>query len=329
MPPPTDKDNNLEQARIEPTTGERVSSVDGYRMCESCGFQLFGTPIHREDRYGFLVIQCPECGHVHAASEPARLTKKRLAANRSATLFYLITKLVVIALSTGLVFGTSYGAAAASLGKYGRIILDASSTRFDELIVSLGSREAAAAQMGIPSWSIPNEGSNSTVVGPAWFAENADELREAHGGRLGVVDWTAFRSTSQLLAWLLVVGPVFAVVFPHLRTPALSRFIPLLCGLTAALAYYVAMHETDRMSGYLQYLTAYSAARLHNGWVPTTAAIFFAAIPLTLGFVFARPGARLLIRGLLRPELRDPFQDLWLLDGKTLPNTPKRPPTRR
>ena len=52
-----------------PAEKRRVALVTGDRLCTSCGHNLVGHTVEREERYDLLIVRCTECGTVAAVQE--------------------------------------------------------------------------------------------------------------------------------------------------------------------------------------------------------------------------------------------------------------------
>lgn len=311
--------------------GPRVGSVGGYRLCESCGFQLFGSIIHRDPGLGLLVVRCPECGHVEAGSEPPRLTKRRNAGSQLVAYIWLMMKLGVLVLIVSATQLIAAGMTSASTTRYAQELTKAHEAALKDALAATDDHALVVAEFGLPAFlADPTYASQLLTygyIGEKWIDANAAEQLERHGGRIGAVDWSAFAASGLLGLWLLPLGPLLALLLPHLRTRVLLRFAPGIIIVSLAVTL-VAGYGFNTWSGfgYGYYYTSQIVEK-QIGMLPAVAATAFCAVPLILALLPGRIVARAAVRILLRPELRAPFQDLWLRDGLAIPGF-SRPPAR-
>jgi len=303
---------STDSSNAEGAAGERVATVGGYRLCEACGFQLHGVEVRREPTYGLLITRCPECGHVHPASDPPSLARKRVAGARLAGVLWLGLKLGIVVGAGALLLGLMIDVSARSLGAYEAAIEVKWTQAMEELIDRVGE-ERALTQVGL-NRSVPGR------IGPTWWDEEvAASVLQESGGFWSAIRW---RAVDAMLQALLVAGPgsvAIALVLPHVRTRRLVLFAPLIAGLAALGAMLIASRTGPSTVTGVWGVTAILAAMGHIGYWVAAAYCLAATGVLAVTLLVARPLARGIVRAMLRPELRDPFQDLWLADGLDLP----------
>jgi hypothetical protein len=142
-----------------------------------------------------------------------------------------------------------------------------------------------------------------------------------------VLNYGALSVSLVELMWIIFAASLLGLLFPHLRTQKLLIFFPIIA-LTTLLTT-LALGAQGTWTSYA-YDNIDLAVERRLGpplaWLATGATI----IAITIGVFIARPVSRVIVRAFLRPELRGPFERLWLADGKALPNErswgrPRRP----
>src|SRR5689334_10785837 len=48
---------------------QRHQQMEADAFCETCGYNLHGQPVARDERLGLMLCRCPECGRFHAAGK--------------------------------------------------------------------------------------------------------------------------------------------------------------------------------------------------------------------------------------------------------------------
>ena len=66
QPPQLDSREEHDSAQL---IEERVSALDGDRLCTNCHYNLIGQPVLREPYYQMFIVRCPECATVAALQE--------------------------------------------------------------------------------------------------------------------------------------------------------------------------------------------------------------------------------------------------------------------
>jgi hypothetical protein len=79
----------------------RSTQIEADVFCASCGYNLHGQKIWLDERLGFLVCQCPECGRYHPAANGSSANSIWLS--RFATGMLIVWIIAIIALS--IIFG--------------------------------------------------------------------------------------------------------------------------------------------------------------------------------------------------------------------------------
>jgi len=284
--------------------GAWVSTITGDRACATCGFNLLGQPIVREEKYGLFIARCPECSTVAALQEYPSMGRW---ARRIGALAAALWLLIVIA--------GSFAMGGALLG-------------FTMLSVglgteALGSEIEAAYRRHVDAQTAtnnPNMGYYGGVTEQWWNQADKAALLAQSGGVPA-----ALRRLSVALP--VIAGPAFgfgcviAVAMMHRRgwRLALAATVPWVIATSFVLMALLADPTNVGVvwSGDLarRILSPYLAPiSLATAW-----------LGLVVGSQVGRPIARWLARLMLPPRLVTPLSSLWLCDGKR----PPRPDGRR
>ncbi len=346
-----------------PTRGtpERIAVISGDRACGSCGFNLHGQNVVREEHYDMLMVRCPECGQVASLHEYPVLDPWAKRVGFVLAAVWLLVMLAAVAATTGALMGGTVIASESAMSGITRDISAAHAIHADERLklidaeiaklqsqqedsVRALSRKGTAPETDQVSYAqrstnlatlssqrqtwqwMSQQGSmpNSWVEEDWW---NAHQDKSAFTkGFLRSIDWrTSFWTLVGTGLMPLTAGVFWAVTAPRWRgrSRLLAWFVFTLLGV-AGMVYATIMRLTTndmQIWSGLKVTQASSLARELLGLTPTI--LTFAAMSLILLFSmrFGRAWARLAVRALLPPRLRASFGFLWLCDGKDMPRT--------
>ena len=263
-----------------------------------------------------------------AEPAPPRLARRRTVLAQMVATVWLFAKVgVVIAMSTWIMAVVGSTHRIATQGFFQRVGTEMNEAFRHVVIENNGDAVAAATQLGLPGWfpditSYPGYYEFGLAPGSSgmdWLEGIVEATIEKAGGPWGAIDGSAFAVSCFGLIWFALVGPVTAILFPHLR----ARSILLIgVGIVAiSLTEFASMTWLSNFDRWTEYGEIATISARQIGAAPIVLAVAAALIPLTLGFCFARPLARASVRAFLRPEARVPFDALWLADGKPIPAT--------
>lgn len=307
-----------------PTTPapERISLLQGDRLCIRCGFNLTGQTVIREPHYRMLMVVCPEC------STPASLQEYPLLgrwASRWAAVLAAIWLLLLIGLmflNAGILFGMSHGVAEASQTRIQTAIEDV----HREWLRGLSDAERAAL-MPWPGASQQQAGNFPLgwVIESWWDeADRAAIVRRA-GGWGEAAAWPSIGFLPAVLIAGLISGAVWAVFLLGLRRWRLMIVMlipPLLAG---AMHLVFGSFDRTRWGGWMNNVISTSNAGWDIvGWRIFVLCLLVAPLGIWAGAFCGRPLARLLARALLPPRMLGAMSFLWLADNKGLPRPPAR-----
>lgn len=336
---------------------ERVAIVSGDRVCVSCGFNLHGQHVVREEHYAMLMIRCPECGQVASLHEYPVLGAwaRRLGMVLAALWFFVM--LVAVAATIGALTGGAFIVSQAAVSGVTRDIasehakhveqrlreIDAKIARLQAEASGLGSPatagatdpnqvRAASVAASIPTlnserqnwqWIMQNRDSDYAWLEQNWWEVNRTNADFARG-LWKSMDWRRlFWTTIGAGLMPLIAGVFWAVACPRWRGRSLLVAWIVLTTLGVGGLVYVTLKpvlDSDvRLWGGLNIVHAIKAAREVVGPTPSIFAIAIMSGVLLLAMRFGRAWARLAIRALLPPRLRASFAYLWWCDGKDMP----------
>lgn len=303
---------------------DRVGEILGYRLCDNCGFQLMGTPVVREPSYGLLLARCPECGHVHPASEPPQDSKRRSAFAHLASLGLIALKLGVLVLIATIFIESRESFNINASGGYTFKVRSAYDQYFAELVEKTGDITKAYAQEGFnfgTGSTPPARPSTYNYIGTAWWQDNRERLlREAGGPFMALTPYTVFAMANLPFVFFLT-APIMVLMTPRSSRWVLALLLTLVGLIAAAWPLIVSAYglATPYSPQYYPFYTA-DPIIMHQ-LQPTIIALYASGsvFSAALAALFARPLARLVVRGFLRPELRGPFVELWTTAGLNPP----------
>ena len=273
--------------------------IEADQFC-TCGYNLHGQRVDRDERLGFEVVRCPECGRFHPAGHGSTAMRPWLA--RLAAL--------MLVLWCGLI-GTAF--IAAGLCLLGAIAIE------EETYLTGTWVDASNQQFLVQSYE-PN-------VGRQWKAAGTDEKVEAarpmfvrlpiddpqveRGGSYGSNRWTppwwvrALLLTSEAAVGLLL-GVFAAGAMWHLGR---GRWLLLLWLALPAVVVWLTVVQTSDTYLFVQ------------GWYVRRLVVITATamLGMAVGLLFGRAILRAAVRVLVPPRPRQALAFLWHADGKSLP----------
>ena len=297
---------------------ERLGTILTDRVCTKCYFNLAGQPVVREKHYGLVVARCPECGTITAIQEYPHLTRWTRRFMAIVAMGWFVFLLFAMLIS---------GAAVHSSGlELSQIAAEPGAVKLAE--AHLAFQQARAALPGPQlqttaqsNWWVSQPASAWSSIEQAFLDENPPERYfELAGGWSGVWNLRMFVSWAIAALGAVLVGICWAVALPHAkRWKRLLVVIPIL-GLATVFVLYRGSNGTSNSpwggwnwnSGW-QYATWAIQKRLYLPIALISVASM--AVPLVLGVYIGRRVARLAVRMLVPPRLREPLYFLWFCDG--------------
>jgi hypothetical protein len=291
-----------------------LAVIEADQFCD-CGYNLHGQRVERDERLGFVVVRCPECGKWHPAGHGSTATRVWL--NRLAAI--LLTGWVLLLLGIG---------GATALASFG---------------LTMGHLEAFTAPVHYEpgtnrlvienrDWNNANRESRYSYVYvdtrepvplPTDPAIQVDTDAERHYPRRQVsvyaVPEDAFiwgrRPPAFLTFWFvlgmaipgLVLGVFQSATLWHVRWP--WKLAPPLLVVAAAVGLVGSTLIDTSFTGLVTATLARSV-----GTVPGTLLIAW-----IVGLLIGRPVARVIVRSFVPPKPRQALAHLWLADGKAMP----------
>jgi len=347
------------------STPERVAIVSGDRVCGSCGFNLHGQHVVREEHYAMLMVRCPECGQVASLHEYPVLGPwaKRLGFLLAAV--WLLVMLAAVGATAGALMGGTLISSEAMLSGVTREISAAHAKHAEERlkeveaeIAKLQSQQEDSVRALSRSGTAPETDQVAYAQQAAklatlstqrqtwqWMSQQGsmpnswidDEWWKASPGKAEIVgglwrsiDWRK-SSWTLLGAGLmpLAAGVFWSVTAPRWRGRAmLLAWVVLVLFGVGGLVYAMAMRliiNEMQMWAGIKMTQASGLARELTGLTPTIMTFALMSLILLLAMRFGRAWARLAVRALLTPRMRASLAYLWLCDGKDMPRTRAAP----
>lgn len=283
-----------------------VDVVVGDRVCDACGFNLYGQKIFRERHYRMHIARCPECGAVAAMHESPRSTRWIGFATGVVMSIWLILLLGGLGATAMMLFGFNMG----GLEQASRLVSRDMDLSFETWRQSFDDVDSM-------DWQ------RQRTLLAEWLADaDVEEALDNIGG------YQSLALTHLLPFWLLQAAILFGagVVWSTLLLHARRRLLPLFGVFIAGLAgVFLTMHFLSLGPTAMVNISSYTLAKAHVADRVMIHTLLVGAGALLLGMWFGRPIARSLVKILLPPRLRAPLSRLWLCDGKDFP-VPKRRP---
>lgn len=340
---------------------ERIAVVSGDRACGSCGFNLHGQNVVREEHYDMLMVRCPECGQVASLHEYPVLGPWAKRVGFVLAAVWLLVMLAAVAATTGALMGGSMIASEALLSGVTRDITVAHAKHSEERLkeidaeiaklqsqqddsvralsrkgtvpdtdqVTYAQRSANLAtltsQRQTWEWILQQGNSPNSWVEEDWWKAHQDKS-EFTKGFLRSIDWrTSFWTLVGTGLMPLTAGVFWAVTAPRWRgrSRLLAWFVFTLLGVGGMVYATIMRLAMNDIQNWtgLKAVAASSLARELLGLTPTILAFTVMSLLLLFAMRFGRAWVRLAVRALLPPRLRASFGFLWLCDGKDMPRT--------
>lgn len=290
------------------SSGKRVSTLVGDRLCVGCGYNLTGQPVVREDHYQMLIVRCPECGTVASLQEYPALGRW---AGRWAALIAALWFLAMIGLTSGtagLLFGLAAGVAQVASEPFATLLAE-------RQIEDLKELEAQGALPANAQWIVANPANPYVALVPSWTTQqDFDALLAEAGGRLGSIDLGALADSFWLGLPVFLMGCAWSVLLLHMRRRWLPAAGLIPFALAAVFATVAHLYGPTRWLGW-GWQSAIMLAQHKIGPPVMAMAIVLMFVPFTAGLLAGRPVVRGLIRALLPPRLRSSLALLWTSEG--------------
>jgi len=296
-----------EQSEKSRTPEDRVLGiVHGDRVCVSCGFNLSGQRIVREEKYNLLIARCPECGQVAPLMEYPLLG--RWANRWAATLAGLWLLLF---------FAASFACGMTIFG----LAMGTTEVVSDEAGIAISDAHRAWALEHNPDLDLQQ--TRWDVVDPSWW-DGADKralFNDAGGVRMIV--WRGSQTTWIGLFFAMVAfgsaGSIMLLGVPKARL-ALATLFPLAIASAASLVMISA--GPSGMSSHSSHIYVLARELVRPWTIPMTIAL--GGVFLVVGLLIGRPLARWLARTALPNRFVQGLSALWTCEGKSPPR-PRRP----
>ena len=307
--------------------------IEGDQFC-SCGYNLHGQKVEADERLGFPIVRCAECGRFHPAGSGSSATRPWL--RRLATLllviwigFALLWSVAVGATWFGLGVGIAeeYGARVTIFEGTGQIIKQVDyeeqakrQTEWQQLY-----QQAAQSTGAIPfpqplepleeRWVDAETGESIDFGGQnQWRLTERAVMDHNRANALGLVNRddrppVIFAALLIGIAMLLglISGVLQSIGMPHLKVPAV--FLPSLAAVAIVAITFSMFYAGDadyfRFTGHWITSLAYTTLPAVGTW--------------WLAMTFGRPVARVVVSIMIPPRPRQVFAYLWHADGKQMP----------
>jgi hypothetical protein len=272
---------------------QRHQQMEADAFCETCGYNLHGQPVARDERLGLMLCRCPECGRYHAAGKAttaASLWLSRLAAA-------LMGVWIVIVLFAIFWIGMGFGALQ---------VAHVEALSYVHRVADADGREV--------EWNQTSSGGSQMVytgtTQPVLHWHNARTLQMPREWERPPEWQRAF------LAWLVVgdvalgflTGALLVTFFWHWRRWRYLLVMLLPVGV-AAVALWGTLVASE---GEYDPIAHWAASRILCHAAAQAAGIL-------AGILVGRIIARTLVRMFIPPRPRQHLAFLWLADGKPSP----------
>lgn len=285
---------------------QRVSQLEGDRACIRCGFNLSGQSVIREDKYGLLIVRCPECGTAASMQEYPLLGRWAGKLMFALVGAWLIVLCVMFTLNVVLVSVTTYETGQAMLSPLARHIED----------VYRKGQESLAG----PANPTNYYAYNGNGFAKEWWdqQDRAAFFREA-GGWSGAVAWVDAIPLAFLSPLLFGFGAGWSVALAGARRWR-AWLVPGLV-LSVSLAILIMTHLTNFGADNTNWSWRGGtiAAEIFLGPRVQSLCLAICALFTALGVWLGRGLARWIVVVMLPPRMRVPMAFLWRADGKAMP----------
>jgi len=273
-----------------------IGAVEQDRYCESCGHNLIGQIVRRDNPYGLLVVLCPECGKFAPgadASTAGYVWSRRLMTFLLTIWVMSMSALVLVSVlgQFGIMLGTLH-----EFTSYDWHTEDA--TLGGNLITTIVTNSGSSSSLGAALSQVPSLRTGTisrTVRGEIILREEVPYYAQqlfllvATSGALGF-----------LLALLVVV---FCFHWKRYGYYTLIFIVPLVAGGATCLVWWG--QASNLISWSAKYTILHALAHALGGCV---------------GILSGRPLVRLLAHVALPQSARSKLSFLWLADGKVPPS---------
>ena len=273
---------------LTPLPSTRHGQIEVDTFCTGCFYNLHGQVVTIDERLGFPICRCPECGRFHPAG--VGVTASSVWVRRWATSGLFVWVMIVLTGTIGILFAMG-GMSAASVEAF----TDGTYVTPQGLPLNQNFNNGNV--------TYTTNGSKSIVANPKY----AYVLRPWHGGdenRPGVDAMLVFSAIS--LALGLFAGVLLVTLLWHW-----PRYRYFMCGLLPMIpCLFLAVIYSNNDS--YQYIRA---ASIEHFAAQTAIQI----VGLLTGVAVGRAVSRTIIRAVIPPKPRQALAFLWKVDGKKLP----------
>jgi hypothetical protein len=279
--------SSLDTPSISPMEKHGIIEIDAF--CTGCFYNLHGQVVAIDDRLGFPVCRCPECGKYHPAG--TGVTAAGVWVRRFAIILLFSWISIVIA-SLMVVAGAMAGFDAASIGMYEHGYMAAPD-----------GRPVNWSGAGVAGYVI--EGTNIVVRNPVYMRElypwNPDSTQPGPG----LTGMSLLTSASLLLG--LIAGILCVTLLWH--WPRHRYFYSVIVALIPASLISI------------PFTTSIEYVHLRDQCIERSSTqVGFQCLGILLGIMFGRAISRGIIQSIIPPKPRQALAFLWLVDGKNPPS---------
>ena len=282
--------------------------IEADQFCQ-CGYNLHGQGVTRDERLGFMVVRCPECGDWHPAGHGSTATRpwlRRLAA--AALGIYGLILFACLSIIGLIAFGFTIGyfeentVYVDSEPTSGRPVIDLVNVEGsgveNSTYVYLDTMQPVEPDLvaGVDNFNSRTQVPFATLPDGYWTRQEEPgwQLAAAFAGGFGLGG--------------IVFGIFQSALLWHLRWPV--KLLPMLYPvISSALVFYLV---TLANPGYF----ANAPNTILLGLLSVQGSL---AIGWLIGLLVGKPVARGLVRLVVPPKPRQVMAHLWHGDGKTLP----------
>jgi hypothetical protein len=263
---------------------ERYVQLETDHFCD-CGYNLHGQVVARDERLGFMVCRCPECGRFHPAGEGT--SARRVWLNRIGVfcLFWWMAFSVLLVLALTAILGGMQG-------------LHVSQTRDWRTVDSTGVEIEYSQTVG--NWVVKG----TTTPANINAGVQSKRVTRTNWDR-DAISAEAFISLASSV-FALSLGGFVAIGAWHVKR---SRYLPALALPIVAAGLVVWVWTADKsdpvtFGSILPWLAWFVTGQMAMIWI---------------GTLIGRPVARFVARVFVPPKPRQALAFLWRADGKVPP----------
>ena len=274
---------------------QRHQQMEADAFCESCGYNLHGQPVNRDERLGLMVCRCPECGRYHAAGKAATGASVWLSRVAAGLMGFWILIILFAVFWIGMGFGAIQ-------------VMHVETLSFNHEVADVDGREVEWTMPAAPNSASIMVYKGTTQPAAGWHNERTlvpPNPGVFHGNwSLGFVLGMALGDA----ALGFVTGALLVTLFWHWKRRRYP-LVMLLPFLVAAFALYGTIFDS---SNEYASIAGWTASRILMHAAGQAAAI-------ALGVLLGRPLARGLVRMFIPPKPRQHLAFLWQADGRPVP----------